>query len=242
MGTHRNPKNPFEKVYSADFVLLFISFSIPFGWTMSGFAPSIVWASVCWAITILVVMHCLWVWTKKWWTTIRLLIVFAVPATTVSVFWNPVKAQYILERHPQPAYIQKQWYIHLKYLDFTPPLSEPLPFFFRVGADVNDQSYSFPVGTLFYTGTPGRIDMVDSAPLPPSGRYIVDFKLWVLTRQFLRVEINNPYFKTNSMAISSTKVDTFEAAGLPALGTNHIFLPLDYQEDMSVVYEIATSR
>jgi hypothetical protein len=96
MGNH---KNPFEKIYTADFILLFVSSSIPFGWTMSGLPPCIELACACWLVTLAVVLHYFWVSTKKWNKIIRFAIIVLTPILIICLCWNPVKKQYALQHN-----------------------------------------------------------------------------------------------------------------------------------------------
>jgi hypothetical protein len=86
-----------KRIYTADFVLLFVSFSIPFGWTMSGFPPSIELACACWAVTLGVLLHCFLVWTSKWNFLIRLAIIAIVPVLVLYFSWEPIKKQHALQ-------------------------------------------------------------------------------------------------------------------------------------------------
>lgn len=69
-----------KKVYTADFFLLLVSFGFPFGWEMSGLPHSIELACICWAITLLVLLHIIWTWTEKWKMHFRVVVISVLPA------------------------------------------------------------------------------------------------------------------------------------------------------------------
>src|SRR5271169_5415679 len=144
-----------KKIYTADFVLLFVSFSIPFGWTMSGFPPSIELACACWAVTLGVLLHCFWIWTKKWnkfkWTRPTVVLVIVIAAFGFS--WNPIIKQYRLQHAPSEAPVAQQsphWYLVIKEIKLHKlGINQTAALFYRITIDINGQKYSYPVGYMF---------------------------------------------------------------------------------------------
>jgi hypothetical protein len=92
----------FGKFYTEEWLFALVSQGITFGYSMSGFPPSIVLACACWAITLLVALHYVWVWCRRRKVSkgfsIGLLII--IPAAIVFFFGKPIKEQYIAQHSP----------------------------------------------------------------------------------------------------------------------------------------------
>jgi hypothetical protein len=85
--------------YKLDFLIALISFLFPFGWSVSGFPPSIILACACWAITLLALLHFFWAWSKNARKSkiMRWSVSFVVPTLIVACAWRPVAEQYRIQ-------------------------------------------------------------------------------------------------------------------------------------------------
>jgi hypothetical protein len=82
--------------YKLDFFIAVISFLFPWGWSVSGFPPSIELACGCWALTLAAVLDLFRRWscnTGKFRKT-RWLIIFIVVILVVAFTWHPIANQY----------------------------------------------------------------------------------------------------------------------------------------------------
>jgi len=242
-----------SKIYTADFILAFVSLGLQFGWTMSGLPPCIELACACWAIMLGVVLHCFWVSTRSWnrYRWIRWIVLFAFPALILLVSWNPIKNQY-LKQHSPPMIaasilkrpIELLWYFRIDYVESIPPSTDPNAMRpFRIEADVSGQAYSFPTRLMYYAGLTNTLEGGDSVPLRHEPeKYDVQFILWNLRRQ---VYLMNPTFDrafSNVMNSASAQIDEFRISELPAKGTNFIQTIIPPDRQVKVVYEITTNR
>lgn len=97
-------KDYLNKFYTEEWLFALVSLGFTFGWSVSGFPPSIILACSCWAVTIAVLLHYFWVWSRKAnlhrWITVGAIICFSFIILLFS--WKPVKERYIAEHLPPP--------------------------------------------------------------------------------------------------------------------------------------------
>ena len=79
-----------------DLYVAFVCFLFPLGWSMSGFPPNIVLACLCWAASLLLLLHAFWIYEKTAHlsTTTKLIAILAVGAIVLSLAWAPVATEY----------------------------------------------------------------------------------------------------------------------------------------------------
>jgi hypothetical protein len=93
--------------YKLDFLIALISLLFPFGWSVSGFPPSIILACICWVITLLTFSHFFWNWScnKGESRITRWGVILGVPVVILIIAWKPVADQYRLQ-HPNVPLVQ----------------------------------------------------------------------------------------------------------------------------------------
>ena len=93
--------------YKLDFLVAIISGLFPFGWSVSGFPPSIALACVCWLLSLLAFLHYFWNWCRntgkcrnmKW------PVMLGLPTLILAISWRPVVERYRAEHFdPSPQY------------------------------------------------------------------------------------------------------------------------------------------
>lgn len=86
-----------------DILLAVILFLVPLGWSVSGFPPNIILACICWGLTLVLVLHVLWIWerTGRWPLWLKVTVTVLVPIVLMAYAWQPVKDEYRKE-HPLP--------------------------------------------------------------------------------------------------------------------------------------------
>ena len=102
-GTAKNRGIP----YRLDFLIAVISLLFPFGWSVSGFAPNIVLACACWAITLVASLHYFWAWSRNLGRCkrSRWIVIFGLPSLIIAVAWTPVIREY-QRQHPKIQMLQ----------------------------------------------------------------------------------------------------------------------------------------
>lgn len=87
--------------YKLDFLVALISLLFPFGWSVSGFPPSIILACFCWATTLFTFLHFFWNWSRNTGRAriLRWLVVLGLPVFILVIAWRPVVNQYHIQ-HP----------------------------------------------------------------------------------------------------------------------------------------------
>jgi hypothetical protein len=95
---------PENKPYRFDLLIAVISLLFQLGYAMSGLPANIVLACICWATTLIAVLHYFWVWSlgTQMPTLTKWLVILAFPSATVAIAWHPVLREYKREHPPEP--------------------------------------------------------------------------------------------------------------------------------------------
>ncbi len=95
------PSKEGGKPYTIDLLFAIISAGFPFGWSMIGFPPNIIWGCCCWVLTLAAVLDFFMRWshnTKKFKRT-RWIVIIIVPVLVAAFSWRPIANQYRIQ-HP----------------------------------------------------------------------------------------------------------------------------------------------
>jgi hypothetical protein len=129
-----------------------------------------------------------------------------------------------------------QWYFKLDNIQCDPPVQSTRVIRpFRIQADINGQSYSFPTGLIFYWGLTSDFDSIDSVPLQPEpDKYDITFLIMSYENRFI--------FNTPSNVVKKDgKTDIYKIGELPIKATNFVSAPSVQGEKIKIVYEITTN-
>ena len=210
-----NPKLK-ERIYTAEFVVLFISLLVPLGWSMSGLPSSIELACLCWSISLVVLLHYFWISTKRWNTGIRYTVMVVIPVLIIYFSWKPIVAQYRIE-HSGDVEKRVHWVIRVINVvpHWTVPNSPPFRLAYKVIFHVNGKTFALPTYAALIQDRfppPEDFEIVENPP------FRINFEADIYNTDFDQADASlvNPYKRLIG------EDQTIQANQVPTLRTNEL--------------------